>query len=133
MTEFTHPSEVWQAMLALDVEPFDEREYFRLKEIWQAFYKHKSYWKSTGKTSPVNQPPRPLCVHLGKQIGKVKVACTGCGGKPAGVMHTYYDCAIHGRCLPFFRGPWGEAQQDFEAKLYQLCQGCDEKELADAP
>lgn len=59
------------------------------------------------------------CKHIERQVGLLKVTCNS---SPTGLKNTTVCmCALHGRCLPYWRGPWDEPQKEVEAKIYTLC------------
>lgn len=73
---------------------------------------------SNRRHHPLRKPP---CKQLGAITGVVKVACAS---EPGGVKHTTaHKCKLHGRCLPYWNGPWADEQRA-ESSLYTICHGC---------
>ena len=63
------------------------------------------------------------CRYQQQMIGVLKVKCLNIQGE---IRHTTScACELHGRCLPYWRGPWHFEQQEVEAKLYTLCHHAD--------
>jgi hypothetical protein len=64
--------------------------------------------------------PRALkCQHEQQYVANIKVRCLKATNRVE--ITPVAICDIHKRCLPHFRGPWGEAQREYEAKQYVLC------------
>lgn len=59
------------------------------------------------------------CVHQLQQLDDVKVACRTRKGQ--GHFHQAFACALYGKCIPSFKGPWGKNQKPYEGKWYRLC------------
>lgn len=74
------------------------------------------------------------CKHQGPTIGKLKIACTNAKSGEREV--TVYTCALFGRCINSWTGPWNEEQQNVEGKLYTLCRlkdhNCPEYKAVDS-
>lgn len=122
---------VRQVHAELAKEPRDEAEIERLRDLIRQMRSPMPFGNLAAVAN--EQPAQQVCVHRGQPKARVKVQCAGCGGKRMEIEHLSFECEIHRRCLPYFRGPWGEAQQEFEAKAYHLCHGCGEKEFPGAP
>lgn len=64
-------------------------------------------------------PTKPLCRHLVRPIGNLKVTCSDDARK---IKYTASCvCKLHGRCLPYWSGPWSKRQVGVESAIYALC------------